>query len=82
MNDVANAEAIFRAAVDRVDPARMIERAVRIESGELVVSSGAEELRYGLGGIDRIFVTGMGKASAKMAAGLERALGDRISGGL
>lgn len=82
MNDAANAEAIFRAAVERVDPARMIERAIRIESGALVVSSGADEIRYELGGVDRIFVTGMGKASAKMAAGLERALGSRIAGGL
>ena len=82
MSDAANAEAIFKAAVDRVDPSRMIERAVRIERDDLVVSAGAESVRYGLGGIDRIFVTGMGKASAKMAAGLERALGSRIAGGL
>ncbi|HQO66729.1 MAG TPA: DUF4147 domain-containing protein, partial [Spirochaetales bacterium] len=62
MSDAMNAEAIFKAAVDRVDPSRMIERAVRIERDDLVVSAGAESVRYGLGGIDRIFVTGMGKA--------------------
>jgi len=91
MNGTSDAEAIFKAAVDRVDPARMIGRSIRIEppigagmtaKGSLVVSSGTEEVRYDLGSLDRIFVTGMGKASAKMAAGLERALGDRISGGL
>ena len=84
MSETSDAEAIFRAAVARVDPAAMIERAIRVDAskGELVVSSGAEEVRYDLGGLDRVFATGMGKASAKMAAGLERALGDRLSGGL
>ncbi len=84
MSEASDAEAIFRAAVARVDPAAMIERAIRVDAstGELVVSSGAEEVRYDLGGLDRVFATGMGKASAKMAAGLERALGDRLSGGL
>ena len=96
MNETSSAEAIFRAAVARVDPAVMIERCIRIEpsasggsgtdgegrTGTFVIASGTEEVRYDLGGIDRIFVTGMGKASAKMAAGLERALGDLIAGGL
>lgn len=82
----ADAEAIFRAAVARVDPVPMVEQALRIEgglSGEvLVVSNGFEDLRYELAGFDRIFATGMGKASARMAAGLEAALGERLTGGL
>ena len=49
---------------------------------ELVVRTGFEEARYALSDFDRIFATGMGKASARMAAGLERALGDRLAGGL
>ncbi len=81
-----DAQAIFRAAIARVDPVPMVERALRIEDGPsgkvLVVSNGLEELRYELSGIDRIFATGMGKASARMAAGLERALGERLTGGL
>jgi len=92
MHAKADAEAIFRAAVTRVDPAPMIEGAIRIEldsgtgagsrGGTLVISSGMEETRYDLGSIDRIFAAGMGKATARMAAGLERALGERLSGGI
>jgi hydroxypyruvate reductase len=82
----ADAEAIFRAAVARVDPAPMIERALRLEAGpsgpELVAEGGAEVARYALSDYDRVFAAGMGKASARMAAGLERALGGRLAGGL
>ncbi len=80
-----DAEAIFRAAVERVDPEPMINRAVRIEETDggtvLVVGTELETLRYPLAKYDRIFATGMGKASARMAAGLERALGSRLAGG-
>lgn len=81
-----DAQAIFRAAVDRVDPSPMIERAVALEHGTagevLVVRTGEQEIRYDLGSLDRIFVTGMGKATARMALGLERALGSKITGGI
>jgi len=85
MHEAADAESIFRAAVGRVDPAPMVERAIRVDEAEdalFVSAGGAAELRYDLGSFDRVFATGMGKASAKMAAGLERALGGRLSGGL
>jgi hydroxypyruvate reductase len=92
MHAKADAEAIFRAAVSRVDPAPMIENSIRIvpaaeassgnRRGTLVVAAGQDEYRYDLDGIDRIFAAGMGKASARMAAGLERALGERLSGGI
>jgi len=92
MNAKDDAEAIFRTAVARVDPAPMIEGAVRIETeagigasrrgGSLVVSSGMDETRYDLASIDRIFAVGMGKATARMAAGLERALGPHLTGGM
>lgn len=82
----ADAEAIFRAAVARVDPEPMIRASLRVEEGPggptLVASDGREELRYALSGFDRIFATGMGKASARMALGLEAALGERLTGGL
>lgn len=86
MNPRADAEAIFRAAVARVDPAPMIERALSLEDGPqgpvLVVRTEVEEARYELRNYDRIFATGMGKASARMARGLESRLGDRLKGGL
>ncbi len=89
MNPRIDAASIFRAAVARVDPGPMVERALKIEksrgdrSEELVVSVGdGHDLRYDLGRFDRIWATGMGKASARMAMGLERVLGHRLSGGI
>jgi len=85
MHAKADAEAIFRAAVARVNPVPMVEQALRIDEAArmLVVSTGgSDELRYDLTQVDRIFATGMGKASARMAVGLEQTLGNRLSGGL
>jgi glycerate 2-kinase len=82
----AGAESIFRAALDRVDPAALVARAVAVEGAggrrELVARAGGEEERFDLGRFDRILVAGMGKASASMAAGLEASLGSLIEGGL
>lgn len=81
-----DSEAIFREAVASVDPSRIIENAVAVKTGaageELVVHTAFEEARCPLAPGGRIFVLGMGKASARMAAGLEAVLGDRIAGGL
>jgi len=81
-----DAEAIFRAAVDRVDPAPMVERALSVATGpkgtRLLLRTGGEEASYELQPGGRIFATGMGKASSRMALGLERALGPALSGGL
>lgn len=89
MNPGVDARAIFKAAVARVDPVPMVERALRIEKGrggqseELVVGSGdGSDTRYDLGRFDRIWAAGMGKASARMAIGLERVLDQRLSGGI
>lgn len=84
MKPSTNAESIFLAAVARVDPVPMIQQALRIDSvGRLVVLPGErDESTYDLADFDRIFVTGMGKASARMALGLENVLGSRLSGGI
>ncbi|HUW71414.1 MAG TPA: glycerate kinase [bacterium] len=82
----ADAQAIFRAAVARVDPIPMIERALSIVAGPsgpvLKAANDMEELRYQLSDFDRIYATGMGKATARMARGLEQVLGPRLAGGL
>ncbi|MBN2873524.1 MAG: glycerate kinase [Spirochaetales bacterium] len=82
----ADAQAIFRAGIARVDPVAMVQRAVTIVAGDsgprLLASAGGVEAAYDLSRYDRVFATGMGKATARMAAGLEHALGDRLSGGL
>ncbi len=86
MNPREDIEAIFRAAISRVDPLPMIEHAVGVEHRQygkmLVVHTGIKEECFDLFPYGRIFAVGMGKASARMAAGLERSLGKQLSGGI
>jgi len=82
MNPKSDAERIFRTAVDRVNPAPMIEMALRLDPASETLNVAGSDVSYDLRRFDRVFATGMGKASARMALGLERVLGDRLSGGL
>ena len=75
-------EAIFRAALDRVDPVRMMKRVLRLEGDVLRVETELSSASFDLSAFDRVVVTGMGKASARMALGLEEILGGRIADGL
>ncbi|MEI6387142.1 MAG: glycerate kinase [Spirochaetota bacterium] len=81
-----DAIAIFSAAVARVDPAPMICATVSIEMNganrRLVAQSGFEEAAFELPEGGRIFAIGMGKASARMALGLEGVLGSGLAGGI
>lgn len=78
----ADAEDIFRAALERVDPTSMVRRALRLRGDVLEVAPELGTAVYDLAEVDRVVVTGMGKASARMALGIEELLGDRIQGGL
>jgi len=69
---------IFRAALTAADPAEAVARHLRVEDGKLV----AGQRRYRLDSFDKIYLLGAGKASAVMAAAVERILVRRISGGL
>ncbi len=77
-----DAGAIFRAALERVDPLAMIGRCLSIEAGRLLVRTEYDQAEFALCDYDRIVVAGMGKAAARMALGVERALGDSVAGGL
>ena len=77
-----DADAIFRAAVERVDPVAMMRRVLRLDGATLRVTTEIESATYDLASFDRIVVTGMGKAAARMALGLDRLLGDRIESGI
>ncbi len=73
---------IFQAAVDRVDPYRMVRESLTLEGNTLhvITADAAEEID--LSTFQRIIVIGAGKASAPMARALEEVLGDRIAGGV
>jgi glycerate 2-kinase len=77
MNYRKIAEEIFLAGVDRVLPDRLINNAVSI-TGNRFLTAG---LSFDLNAISNIYVIGAGKASALMAAGVERILGSRITDG-
>lgn len=68
---------IFRAALQAADPRQAVLR--HFGSDGRLLRAGRH--RYALAQIERIFVLGAGKASAAMAAGVERVLGRRISAG-
>ncbi|MFZ4618209.1 MAG: glycerate kinase type-2 family protein, partial [Rectinemataceae bacterium] len=81
-----DAQAIFRAAVARVDPVPMMGSTLSIAMNganrRLVAHSGFEEAVFELPEGGRILAIGMGKASARMALGLEGVLGSGLAGGV
>ena len=82
MNQRDEALQIFEAALAAVDPYDSVRRVLSHESGELTLQQAETELCFDLGGIDRLYVVGCGKAGAPMARAAEELLGDRISKGL
>jgi len=75
-------ERIFSAGVDRVHPDRLIRNGLHLQEERLTVATESTSLTLDLEDFRRIVVLGAGKASAAMAAGLERILGDRIGEGV
>ena len=77
---------IVDGALHRADSAGIITRCLRLEetgaASALIVTTEAASLRLDLGGFDRLFVIGIGKAAARMARSLEAVLGDRITAGV
>ncbi len=82
MQMIEDVKSIFSAAVKRVDPALMVEELVTVNGNTLTIRTESESAEYDLSRYNRIVVIGAGKASAKMALGLEASLGDRITSGL
>jgi glycerate 2-kinase len=77
MNHRAIAEQIFIAGVKSVIPDRLIFNTLALKNESLIIG----DLNFALGKIDKIYIVGAGKASAIMAAGIEKILGERITEG-
>jgi len=77
-----DAASIFEAGLDRADPLLLMEECLSMDGSRLLVKSGGIEEGYDLERYARILLVGYGKASARMALGVEALLGDRISEGL
>jgi glycerate 2-kinase len=69
---------LLKAGLGAVDPGAALSHAVRRTGSRLWVG----DRRYDLSAHSRLAVIGAGKASARMAAALERAVGSRLSRGL
>ncbi|MFW5696056.1 MAG: glycerate kinase type-2 family protein [Alkalispirochaeta sp.] len=81
MNTTA-ADVIARAAIDRVNPSRMISSAISLQGDTLTLRTETTSFSEDLTAYQRIVVLGAGKAAAAMVHGLEQVLGDRIDDGL
>jgi len=73
-----DAQKIFDAGLQAVDPKVAVHKYLKLESEHLRVG----EQTYQLSDFNNIFVVGAGKAGAPMAAAVEEALGDRLSAGV
>ena len=71
---------IWRRILQKVDPSELLFESIRLldDADELRIDSTA----ISLAGHPRIYVSGAGKASAGMALGIERRLGDRLTDGM
>jgi glycerate 2-kinase len=69
---------ILRFSIRACDPLHAIRAHLKLRSGKLWV----DEFSYDLKSIQRLFIIGAGKASARMAFALEEILGEEISSGI
>ena len=77
------ADRIFKASVEAVDPYRAVRNFVRLEGNRLLLGLEAEDaIELDMETFDRIFVIGGGKATAPMARAVEDLLADQIREGL
>ena len=74
----SDADSIFKAGLAAVKPDAAIERFCH-RKGDTLICDGHQ---YDLSRIERVFIIGAGKASAPMAAALERLLGSAVKRGL
>jgi glycerate-2-kinase len=74
----AHALRIAHAGLAAADPAPAVRDCVALEGDELVIAGVSHRLAPGA----RLVVLGAGKATRAIAAALERALGERLDGGL
>jgi hydroxypyruvate reductase len=71
---------LFRTAIDAVDPAKLIQRAVQRNAHQLRVRLKQQEFFLPLP--EQAFIIGAGKGAGLLAQGLETLLAERISGGV
>jgi len=81
MNPQEDLRSIFHKALEKVDPFLMVRQRMKIQGDTLEIMGEAGNLVIDLKAYPEILVTGIGKASSKMAAAAEQVLGNRITRG-
>ncbi|MCP4134963.1 MAG: glycerate kinase [bacterium] len=77
-----NLEAIYKAAINAVNPEVAVRTHLTLEGDKLVLLADGNPLKeYDISRYERIFVVGAGKATSPMAKAVEGILGNRISSG-
>jgi hydroxypyruvate reductase len=71
---------LFRAAIDAVDPSKLIQRIVQFDADQLLIRTKRQELNLPLP--ERVFVIGAGKGAGLLVQGLESIWAERIAGGV
>jgi glycerate 2-kinase len=82
IEEIKQLSQIFQAAVDRVDPEKMIRKSVTVKDSTLEIRTEDVHLAFNLHEFDKIFVVGAGKATAKMAKAVEELLKEKITDGI
>ncbi|MHB1012524.1 MAG: glycerate kinase type-2 family protein [Desulfobacteria bacterium] len=72
----------FRAAVDAVDPARLVASALRVEGDAVVLDTPDVRAAIPLSSPSKIHLVGAGKAGRAMGEAALAALGNRVAGGV
>ena len=67
--------------LEGIDPEKLIQEKVKVKNGRLIVEGLYRKIVLDLSKFSKIFLLGAGKASVKMAIGLENILGDKVTGG-
>jgi hydroxypyruvate reductase len=74
---------LFQAAIKRVDPYEVVREFVHLDGKRLIFGEeNQSQTELDLGGYQRIYLVGGGKATAPMARAMEGLLGDRIDAGI
>ncbi len=66
----------------KIDPENLILEKVKVNNEKLIVEGIYEKIEIDLSKFNKVFLLGAGKASVKMAVGLEKLLGNKVTGGV
>ena len=82
-NELRNhAEEIFKAGVERVNPANLLSRVLSVANNHLKIKTDTEEFSVDLSVFNKIKIIAIGKAASSMAFSLNDILGKSITDGL